>query len=302
MRPSDWLRLIILAAIWGGSFVFMRVVAPALGPLWTANLRLLIAGAALVAYLLAIGTELDWKRHAHHYLAIGVINSGIPFSLYAFAARHLPASYLVILNSTAPLFGAVFGALWLKDALSPRKLVGLLLGAAGVSLVARVGPVKIGGDPYVLLSILACLGAACCYALAGVYMGKYAKGIKPAAIAAASQLLAGLALLPLAVATRPQPVAALSTKVTAALLTLALLCSGIAYLLYYPLLAEVGPSRALTVTFLMPVFGVLWGTLFLDEKLTAVMLAGCGLVIVGTMLVVRRGAALPLRPSPKTPQ
>lgn len=287
MRPSDVVRLVILAAIWGGSFIFMRIVAPVLGPILTADLRVLIAGTVLLAYYRLIRFDVGWARSWKQYLVIGTVNSAIPFSLFSFAARHIPASYSVILNSTAPLFGAVFSALWLRERLTGRKIAGLILGSAGVGLVARVGG---GGrlDEWFGWSIGACLLASVCYALAGVYIKKFATAARPMAVAGASQLMAGLVLLP--VVPLAPPSSPPTPFILANVVALALLCSAVAYLLYFRLIADLGPTRALTVTFLMPLFGMVWGVIFLQEVITPAMAAGCGLVVLGTALVLRNPA------------
>lgn len=286
MRSADVLRLLVLAAIWGGSFMLMRVLAPALGPTATAGLRLALGGAALLAYFRAIGFDARWRRDWRHHLIVGAVNSALPFWLYGFAALHLPAGYSAILNSSAPLFGALCAALWLGERLDRRRLIGIALGAAGVALVARTGA-RVADDPLLPLAVLACLAAAACYALAGVYIRRHAAGVPALAFAGCSQMLGGALLLPLLpLAPPPGPVTA---GVVGNLLALALLCSAVAYLLYFRLLADLGPTRALTVTFLIPVFGMLWGALFLGEAITPAMLAGCALVIGGTTRVLRRG-------------
>jgi drug/metabolite transporter (DMT)-like permease len=285
MRASDVWRLVILSAIWGGSFIFMRIIAPVLGPVLTADLRVLIAGVVLLAYFRLTGFAVDWRRRWRHYLVIGAVNSGLPFCLYAFAARHIPAAYSAILNSTAPLFGAVFSALWLADRLTPRKIAGLVMGAAGVGLVAGVS--RTGRlDGSFGWAVGACLLAAVCYALAGVYIKRFASGIPPRAVAGASQMAAGLLLLPILPLAPPN--GAITLFLAANVLGLSLLCSAAAYLLYYRLIVDVGPTRALTVTFLMPLFGMLWGVLFLGEAVSLAMAAGCALIVGGTVLVLKR--------------
>lgn len=283
MRASDVGRLLALAAIWSASFAFIRVLAPPLGPVWTATLRVLVAGIALVGWLAATGFDGDVRRHWRAYLLVGLVNSAAPFLLFSWAALTLPASYLVILNAAAPMFTAIVAAAWLGERLSGAKLVGLAIGAAGVALVSRAGPLE--PTPAVAFAVAASLGGALCYALAGVWLTRYGARLKPKAIAGWSQLGAGAVLLPVAAATPlPGPV---TRSVVANLLALALICSGVAYLLYYRLIRDVGPTRAMTVTFLMPALGMLWGVLFLGETVNATMLAGAALVIGGTAAVLR---------------
>ena len=195
MRGEDLARLASLAAIWGGSFIFLRVLSPVLGPVLTATSRVLIAGVALIAYFRVTGFAADLRRQGRHYVVIGIVNSAIPFLLFSFAALHLPASYSVILNSATPLFAALLSALFLAERLTPGKIAGLVAGAAGVALVSKAGPVA--PDAMFGASIAACLGAALCYAAASIYMKKYAANAKPMAIAGWSQIAAGAVLLPL---------------------------------------------------------------------------------------------------------
>jgi drug/metabolite transporter (DMT)-like permease len=276
-------RLVALALIWSGSFVLLRVLAPALGPLWVAAARLLLGGAALGGWLAWRGEGANVRMHWRTYLFVGIVNCAMPFALYAYAALTLPASYLVILNATTPLIAAAIGAALLHERIHATKLAGLLAGVAGVALVTRAVPLS--ADAGFLLSGAAALAAAACYAVAGVWLRPRAAQVSPAALGAWSQLFAGAVLLPFAL---PTHVAGpLDAAVAADLLVLGLVCSGVAYLMYYRLIRDHGPTRALTVTFLMPAFGILWGALLLGEPVTPGMLAGVVLVVAGTSAVVR---------------
>jgi len=283
MPIKSLIQLLVLSAIWGASFIFLRILAPVLGPIATADIRISIAGLLLMIYFFIIRFDCEWRKFWKQYFVIGMISSAIPFSLYSYAALHLPASYEVILNSSSPLFGAIFSALLLNDRLTPSRVIGLIIGAAGVGLVMQIGAVDV--DSKFGVSVLACLLASICYGIAGVYIKKYAKGVKPMAVAGCSQLLGGLMMLPLA--PFGPPMGEITWFVVANILGLAILCSAIAYLLYYRLIEDLGPTKALTVTFLMPIFGMLWGTLLLGETVTAGMIAGCFLIIAGTGLVLR---------------
>jgi drug/metabolite transporter (DMT)-like permease len=282
MRIADIVRLIALAAIWGGSFIFMRVLAPVLGPLLTAHLRLLIAGIALLLYFRVIKFDLEWRRFWKQYLIIGAINSAVPFFLFSFAALYIPASLSVILNSTAPFFAALFSAVWLGERLTVTKTLGLIIGAVGVALVVGLAPVI--ATPMYIWAVAGCTFAAVCYGFAAMYIKKHGNGAKPMGIAGGAQMVAALLLAPII------PFAPVRGDVTITVATevvvFALLCSAVAYLLYYRLIVEVGPTKALTVTFLMPVFGMLWGATILDERITASMIGGVALIILGTCLVL----------------
>jgi drug/metabolite transporter (DMT)-like permease len=283
VRPADIARLLALAIIWSASFVFIRVLAPVLGPVWVATGRLLLGGAVLTGVFVVTRTHVDLTRNWRAYLFIGVLNSALPFLLFAYAALTLPASYLVLLNAALPLFGALASAVWLAESLDAAKLLGLVSGAAGVWLVSRAGPIP--PDFPFAVAVAASLAAVLCYALAGVWLKRRSRSSAPIAMAGWSQLLGGLALLPLA-ATAPVR-GAITLSIVINLLMLALVCSALAYVLYFRLIADVGPTRAMTVTFLMPAFGMLWGHWFLDETITVPMLVGAALIVAGTAAVLR---------------
>ncbi len=284
MKRGDVLRLLLLAAIWGASFMFMRVLAPVLGAFATACLRVLIAGVVSLAYLATIRFDAQFARWRRHYAVIGIFNGAVPFLCFAFAALHLPAGYSAILNATTPFFGVLFAALWLGDPLDARKAIGLVLGAVGVLLVVQLGAAR--DDAMFKLAVAACLLAACCYGLAGVYLKRRMVGAPALGVSAHSQWMAGLMLAPGALAMPPQ--GSIGPAVVGSMLGLALLCSAFASVLYYRLIAEVGPSKALTVTFLIPVFAMLWGWLLLGESITPTMLLGSALVLGGTGFIVHQ--------------
>jgi drug/metabolite transporter (DMT)-like permease len=282
VRRADTLRLVALAALWGASFLFMRIAAPALGAPTTAELRLLIAGVALALYFRAVGFDWQGRRWWRAYAGIGLINSGLPFLLWAYAALSLPAGVLAVLNATAPMWGAVLSAAFTGERLTLQRAAGLALGIVGVALVT-------GADleaPSALLPVLAGLTAAFCYGLAALVLRRWATHLPPRGLAAGTQLAAALMLLPLAVALPPTE--APGPGVVAAVLALGLACGALAYLLYFRLVADIGAAGALTVTYLIPVFGVLLGALFLGERIGAGSLAGTALVVVGTFFVLRK--------------
>lgn len=289
MKLVDIALLTLLSAIWGASFMFMRYLAPILGPLATADLRILVAGVALVGFFAIIGLKLKWSERWRRYLVIGVLNSALPFALYSFAALSLPSSVEAVLNALSPCFGAIFAAIWLGEPLTLRKGLGMAAGLAGVGLVSGIW--RSGAPGGALLAALACVAATACYGLAGVYIKKKAVDIEPKAMAAGSQLLGGLFLMP-GLALMPSG-ALFQPRVALITLAFALLCSAIAYLIYYRLIADVGPTKALTVTFLIPVFSFLWGGLAFGERIDLVMLGGTALILGGTFLVVGRGKAAP---------
>lgn len=285
MRPVDYGKLTVLAAIWGGSFLLMRIMAPALGPFGLASSRLLIAGVVLVAWFTARGLEIEWRRNWRQYTVIALLNAAIPFSMFGFAALYIPAGYSAVINATTPIFGVAWSAFIFDDRPTPMMLLGAALGLVGVGVIAGLGPVEPSWE--LLLAIGACLTAAICYSAAGVYIKTHTGRLKPMAVASAAQLIAGTLLIPGLAIYHPTP-ELITPLVIACTITLALLCSAIGFVLYYQLLADCGPTKALTVTYVVPVFGVLWGALFLGETITPLMIGGMALVIGGTFLLVRR--------------
>ena len=278
MTAADAARLISLAAIWGASFLFVRIAAPAIGPVATADLRMLIGGSALAVYHAAIGFDGQWRRWWRYYLAIGILNSAAPFLLYAFAAVELSVGLLAVLNATSPMWAALLGALALGERLTKKRATGLIVGMVGVALVC--GPEASAR----WLSVAAGLGAAFCYALTGIALKRYGHGANARAMAAGTQLMGGILLLPLLAAAPPGE---FSAGIVATMLALGILCSGFAYVLYFRLIRDIGATGALTVTYLIPLFGMVWGALFLGESANAAMLLGALLVTAGTVLVLR---------------
>jgi drug/metabolite transporter (DMT)-like permease len=282
MRPSDLIRLFTLAAIWGGSYALMRIVAPVLGGLGTAWIRILIAGALLCLYAHVIGTSLEWRQWWKHYLLIGTMNSAIPFTLIAFAMKTLPANYGAIINTLSPLFGAIFAFFMLNETFGTQKILGILLGFIGVALLVRLGPIPVSDD--VIIGALACTVATACYGFVSVYTKKYTAGAPMLGLAAGALVFPGILITPLALPTMPSVIP--SWEVIAGALVLAVLCSGIAYPIYFRLIRDVGPTKAISVTFLVPVFGVLWGAIFLHEVVTLTTLLGGAMILLGMSLVL----------------
>ena len=282
MKTTDYVRLVALAAIWGGSFIFMRLAAPAFGTVLTAEGRLLIAGLVLAAWFRFSGFDPQLRRYWKAYAAIGLVNLALPSLFYAFALRHIPASMGAVLNSTSPMFGGLLAALFLGERLSLRKAAGCAAGIAGVALVVQPG--TLAQTPMFGYAVAACLAACLCYGYNGVLMKRHAE-VPSRGFAVGGQLAAALMLLPLAPFS--PPTAAIGALEISNLLALALLGNALGFVLYFRLIADIGATRALTVTYLMPFFGLLWGMLFLGETLPASALAGGVLILTGTVLVTR---------------
>lgn len=282
MKAADLARLVALAAIWGASFLFVRIASPAIGPVLTADLRMLIAGLALAAYFRLIGFDAQWRRWWPQYAIVGLLTSALPFLLYAYSALSLSAGLMSVINASSPMWGALFSAWLLRERLPARGIAGLAIGIAGVALVTRPE----AGAELAVLPALAATGAAVCYGLAGAYMRRWAKDVPSRGMALGTQIAGGALLAPL-LAVAP-PTAMPTPFIAACVLAMGLVCGAVAYLLYFRLVTDIGAAGALTVTYLIPIFGVAWGALFLGETVSPVMLGGAGLVLLGTFFVLRK--------------
>ncbi|EQM76439.1 DMT family transporter [Pseudomonas stutzeri] len=300
MRPLDLVRLLGLAAIWGASFLFMRIIAPELGTFPTAFLRVSFACVGLLAILAAMRIRWDFRGKLKLCLILGMINSGIPFALYALAAQFLPTGYSAIFNATTPMMGVIIGALFFAETLTAAKLTGVLFGLSGVALLTRTGPVAF--DAHLLIGALACLGATACYGVGGFLTRRWINqhgGLSSELVAFGSQAGAVLCLLPLftfSVLTAP-PASWGGGSVWLSLAGLGIVCTAFAYILYFRLLADIGPVRTLTVTFIIPPFGVLWGVMFLGERLDWAYAYGGALIAVALWLVLKQTPATVAAPA-----
>ena len=290
MNLASAIRLITLAAIWGGSFLFIRIGAPVLGPVILIEYRVGLAALFLTIVAIILHKPLNARQHWRHYLMLGIFNGALPFLLFGFAGQTLSASTMSILNATSPIWGAVIGAVWSRHALNGRSVLGL--GIIGVGLV--VGVDHLSAQRGAGIAVAAALLAAFSYGIATTY-AKTAKSVDSFSNAHGSMWAATLVIAP---AVPFAPVSASSgAGAVLAVVVLGIVCSGIAFLLYFRLIRDIGATSALTVTFLIPVFGMLWGSLFLGEIISWGMIAGSCIVIVGTALVTgfNPAALLPRR-------
>lgn len=291
MKLSDYVRLLVLAAIWGASFLFMRIAAPVLGALPTAFFRVLLGAIGLAVILAVLKTRIDFKGKLKPTMVLGVINSGIPFLMYSVAALLLPAGYSAIFNATTPLMGVLIGSMFFSDSLTPKKAAGVLIGLMGITLLTTTGPVTLSST--VVMGALACLVATSCYGAAGFLTKKWVAdkgGLDAKLVAFGSQIGATLFLVPFfgISATVNPPLSWGDSTVWLALAAVGFICTACAYILYFRLIADIGPVRSLTVTFLIPPFGVLWGVMFLDEHLSIAHLYGGGLICLAVWFVLSK--------------
>ncbi len=281
MRPRDFAGLTLLGALWGGAFLFIRVSVPALGPFLLVELRVGLAAATLLLYVLAAGRVPKIRSRWRSFLILGFFNTAIPFSLISTAEIHLTASLAAILNSTTVMFTAIVAAVWMDDALTARKIVGIALGILGVAVLVGWDPTPLNG--VVLLAVAAMLGASLSYALGATYAKHSFSGIPPTGMAIGQLMAATALLLPLSAVSVPER--APSLTVALCVLALALLSTAVAYLIYFRLIENVGPTSTVTVTLLVPVFGLLFGVLLLDEPFGSGTLAGLVTILFSVVLI-----------------
>ncbi|MEF8699153.1 MAG: DMT family transporter [Candidatus Accumulibacter sp. UW26] len=280
MRPRDLIDLILLAALWGGSFLFMRYAAPAFGPLALIWLRVAIAALCLAPLLVLRRQVGALRENGLGIVVIGIFGSALPFVLIAWAMLSITAGLASILNATVPIFTALIAAVWLRERLGASRAAGLAVGFAGVLLLAAdQADFKPGGSGW---AIVAMLLATLSYGLAANLTRQLLGGVSALVSAAGSQIVAAILLLPFALWFWPTVQPGLMAWLAA--IALGVGCTALAFLLFFRLIANVGAARAVTVTFLIPLFGILWGSLLLAEKLDAGMLVGGAIVVFGTAL------------------
>lgn len=287
MTPFNFFLLLLLGALWGASFLFVRVAVPVLGPFWLIAWRAMLGAILLALIARALRQPVHLRRHGRRYLVLGFFNVALPFVLYAWAAHKLTASLMSIINATAPLWGAVIGRIWGGTLLSGRRLMGLMLGFAGVLALVGLDPVMLQeGAGW---AAAAALLAPVSYGIAGQYVSQSAgRSDGPAPLANAEGAMWGALvwLAPLLFFVPLTPLPPLSQpSIWLAVAALGLLSTGLAYLIFYRLIALYGVASALTVGFLTPVFGIAWGHVFLEEAVGWHTLVGTLTVLLGTGLV-----------------
>lgn len=289
MRIADYIRLILLAAIWGASFLFMRIASPEFGAINTAFLRVFFGFLGLAVILFTLKSSYNFEGKFKSSLILGVINSGLPFFMYCLAARWLPAGYSAVLNATTPLMGALIGFAFFSEKLTARKWGGVVLGLVGIMVITTIGESQSASET--LAGVIACLVATGCYGVAGFLTRRWISnkgGLDPKIVAFGSQIGATLFLLPFFIwsTTTGPSINWQQGNVWASVVAVGLICTAFAYILYFRLIADIGPLRSLTVTFLIPPFAVLWGYLALGEIINEGFIIGALIVCVSVWLVV----------------
>ena len=274
MESKDWVLLISLAAIWGSAFMFIKISAVEFGPILLVTLRLLIAGLVFMPLLLKKQNRLQFKPYLPSILIIAVISNALPFTLFAFASLGATSNMLGILNGTTAFLTTVIAYFWLKEFISSKQIVGLFLGFIGV--VILVNPAN--GSSTILASMCALVGSLC-YAFNGNYLQKYHQNSNKIVLIGWSMLFGGLLMLPLAVFNLPNQMPNFNSFL--ALLWLAVVSTGIGYLAYVRLIDRIGAVKTSTLTYLLPVFSIIWGAIFLNENITLIIFGGFMFVMMG---------------------
>jgi drug/metabolite transporter (DMT)-like permease len=287
IAPADVAALLFLGAVWGGAFLFYRIVAPEVGPLWTAEVRVGIAAVALLAVVGRPALRAVPGRIGQ-FAFLGLTFSAIPFVLIGFATLTLPTGLAALLNATTPLFTALVGAIWLGTRISPRVVAGIGVGLASVLVLVGWSPLDPG--PATFVAAAASLGSAFSYAIAGTFVRRHMADVRPIELAAGQMTASALILLPVALVSGPLPVPSPGAAVS--LLTLGLASTAVAWPLFFRVLGRTTPTTASTVTFIVPGFGILWGALFLGEAIGPGTATGFALVLVSLVLVL--GIRIPL--------
>lgn len=282
--------LISLGAIWGASYIFIRIAVEPLGPIFLMFVRVALTGLILIAYARLRGQRLNIRGHWRKFLALGFLGSALPFTLIAWAELTVTASMAAILMSTTPLFTTFVAAVGLGEELTLAKLIGAVLGIIGVAITVGGGEMQLSAD--VIAATLALLGATLSYALGGVFAKRAFKGLNNMSMSSGQLIAAAFILAPVSLADLPHEAPPL--EAVWATLALIVICTAIAYQLYYYLIISAGPTKALTVTLLVPVFGVVFGALLLGESISPGIIVGLLVVLISVGLVT--GLISPKRP------
>ncbi len=268
--------------MWGASYLFMRYAVPFLGPVLLIELRVAIAGAALLAFVKLTGGSVGWREHWRAYLFVGAIGLALPFFLIAEALTAIDASTAAILNALSPLWASLVAAVWIRDPLTPAKAGGIALCLAGTAVLVGWTPQPMTGRE--LFGASLSVMATALYGYTIVFTKVKLKGASPMGISAGTLVMAAFAMVPFTPVGRD--FASIPALAWLAMLGLALVSTTVAFIFYYRLIADVGPVKAITVTLLVPVFGMIWGVLLLGEHLTPGRVAGCAIILAGCSLIL----------------
>jgi len=282
MKKSDLAALLLLGALWGASFLFMRMGAAQFGSMALAGMRAIGAAICSIPLLMSRERLAELRANWRSISLIGLANSALPFVLFSYAAQSLPAGLSAIFDAIAPLLVAASGWLWLNERLNVAQASGLVIGLTGVVWLIG-GSMGFGhGGAALGAAMAACVGANICYTFGAHYSHRRVQSVSPLTVAIGSQVASAVMLLPFTAWLWPAKLPSL--QAWAAMFGLAAACTSLAYVLFYRLLARIGSTRSMAVLYLIPVFGVAWGAMFLHEAVTLAMAGGCSVILVGVAL------------------
>lgn len=281
MKPKHFLLLILLAAIWGSSYLFLRLATPAMGISLTMASRIVLGALVMIAVFTYTKKLPDYKLFWKQYIILGILNIVLPFTFITYSITNLNASIGAILNATTPLFTIIVSSIWQKEQLNYKKIAGIIVGLLGLTIL--VGWMPLDLTPGVVLAIVLSLSASLSYAVGAVYTRKYLKQAEPLKTATGMMSAAAVLVMPLLVSS---PVTTFpGFEIAAAVFVLGVLCTALGYSLYFKLLSNVGATNASVVTMMVPVFSLLWGLLFLHEPVTPAVILGL-LFIIGSLKII----------------
>lgn len=278
---KEILLLTLVGAVSSFSFIFARVAVTEFHPLLIAIIRTIGGGSLVVMYGKASGEEIKWRGNWLPLFVLGTLNFAAPFVLFSYSARVIPGAYSAVLNALAPAISALLTWLILDEYFGTAKIFGLLLGIAGVTIISLEGL----GNTAAISGILFCLAGAAAYAMGAVYTKIKALKLNIVSIAGAAQLIAGITLLPFAINIE------VPTKFTLypmlSLVLLVIINSALAYVLYFAIVTKSGPTKALTITFIAPVFTGIWGYFLLSESPSVDFLIGSSAIALSVFITTR---------------
>jgi len=274
MELKNWILLILLGAVWGSAFMFIKISADDFGPILLVNLRLLLAGALFLPFLLRKKYLAHFKSHFPGILILSIFSNAFPFTMFSYASLGATSNMLGILNGTTAFMTMVVAYFWLKESITPKQIFGIILGFLGILVLVNPanGSATLGASGFALVGALS-------YSFSGVYIQKYQLKANKFVLIGWAMLFGGLLLTPLSFFNLPDQMP--DNNAIAALLWLGIVSTGIAYLGYIRLIEQIGAVRTSTVTYLLPVFSIIWGSIFLQEKITWIIFGGFIFVMIG---------------------
>ena len=281
MENKYWILITILGAVWGSAFMFIKIATPELGPIALVNIRLAVAGLIFIPFLLQQKYLKHFRSNLKNILVLSVINTALPFSLFAYASLESSSNMLSILNGTTAIMAVVISTIWLKIRLNFFQIMGVFIGLFGIVVLANPDNVYISMKATIL-----CLSAAFCYALSANYIQKFAYKTNTIVLIGWSLVIASVLLLPITFFNLPSQLP--SKNVIFSILWLGVISTGVAFLGYVRLIEKVGAVKTATVAYFIPVFGVIWGYVFLGEPITLQILIGMILILIGIVFTNKR--------------